>query len=662
MILADVGYGVLLLTLAAAVWAAAAALMGTWRRRPELIVSARNALLVTACLSTVSAALLLILLFSHSFQVQYVYEHVSSYLKPAYVLAAFWAGLEGSQLLWLWMLAVFTGILVLRRPTWDRDLRPYAIVFLALTQAFFALLLVVVSNPFHLLPEIPTEGISLNPLLQNFWMIVHPPIVFASYALWTIPAAYALSALVAGRLDATWLRGTRAWTVAAWATLGVGILVGGWWAYLELGWGGYWAWDPVENSSLIPFLVGTALVHSVIIQERRDMFRAWNAVLAVLTFLLTVFATFVTRSGLIQSVHAFAESPIGYYYLGYMLVVLAVAVGLLLARTRELKGAGQLGDLLSREFIFLIVNLLLLGLAGAVMLGTLWPTVTESVGGVAASLTKESYNRFAGPLGLLLLALLGICPLVEWRQTSMRRLARGLWVQALAAAITALLLVLFGDWPLTAVLAFAIAAFVAGTVVLQLGQGIVTRMRTAHENPFAATARAISRNRRRYGAQIIHLAVVLIVMGIVGSQARQVEVTVPLSKGETIDVEGYTLAYRGFTYQSLEENGNKLRNEAVLDVYRGERLVATMSPERNRHSNVDGSVTEVALRSTLKEDLYIVLASLESDGLAAFQVIVTPLVLWLWIGGMVLIVGTLVALWPSRSRKMAELQEREVPA
>ena len=535
-------------------------------------------------------------------------------------------------------------------------------VFLALTQAFFALLLVVVSNPFRLLPEIPTEGISLNPLLQNFWMIVHPPIVFASYALWTIPAAYALAALVAGKLDATWLRGSRAWTVAAWATLGVGILVGGWWAYLELGWGGYWAWDPVENSSLIPFLVGTALVHSVIVQERRDMFRAWNAVLAVLTFLLTVFATFVTRSGLIQSVHAFAESPIGYYYLGYMLLVLAVAAGLLLARTRELKGAGELGGLLSREFVFLIVNLLFLGLAGAVMLGTLWPTVTESLRGAAASLTKESYNRFAGPLGLLLLALLGICPLIEWRQTSMRRLARGLWVQALVSAVTALLLFLLGDWPVTAVLAFAVVAFVAATVVLQLGQGIVARMRTAHENPFVATTRAISRNQRRYGAQIIHLAVVLIVMGIVGSQARQVEVTVPLAKGEAIDVEGYTLAYRDFTYQSLEENGNKRRNEAVLDIYRGERLVATMSPERNRHSNVDGSVTEAALRSTIKEDLYVVLASLESDGLAAFQVIVTPLVLWLWIGGMVLIVGTLVALWPTRSRKLAERQEREVPA
>jgi cytochrome c-type biogenesis protein CcmF len=397
LVLSDIGYGALLLTLAAALWAAVASAIGAWRRRPELVASARNALLVTAGLSTLSAIVLLVLLFTHDFEVGYVYEHVSTYLKPAYVLAAFWAGLEGSQLLWLWMLAIFTGVLVLRRPTWDRELRPYAMAALALTQAFFALLLVLLTNPFELLPAVPAEGVSLNPLLQNFWMIIHPPIIFIAYALWTIPFAYAFAALVTGRLDAGWLHGTRRWTLAAWATLGIGILVGAWWAYLELGWGGYWGWDPVENSSLIPWLVGTAFVHSTIIQQRRDMFRAWNVLLATLTFVLTVFATFVTRSGLIQSVHAFAQSPIGWYYLGYMLLSLVVIIGLTLARQRELGGEGQLGDLLSREFVFLVTNLLFLGSAAAVLLGTLWPTFTEAVRGVATSLGPENYDRFMGP-------------------------------------------------------------------------------------------------------------------------------------------------------------------------------------------------------------------------------------------------------------------------
>ena len=650
-LLTDLGYGAVLLTLAAALWATVASVLGAGQRRPELIASARNALLVTAGLSTLSAALLLVLLFSHSFEVRYVYEHVSTYLKPAYVLAAFWAGLEGSQLLWLWMLAIFTGILVLRRPTWDRELRPYAMAVLAFTQAFFALLLVLLTNPFELMAVVPAEGVSLNPLLQNFWMIIHPPIIFAAYALWTIPFAYAFAALVTGQLDAVWLRGSRRWTLAAWASLGVGILVGAWWAYLELGWGGYWGWDPVENSSLIPWLVGTALVHSAIIQERRDMFRGWNVFLAALTFVLTVFATFVTRSGLIQSVHAFAQSPIGYYYLAYMLTVLAVVVGLMLARKRDLGGSGQLGDLLSREFVFLVTNLLFLGSAGAVLLGTLWPTFTEAVRDVATTLGPENYNRFMGPLGMILVLLIGVCPLVDWRHIDAERLLRGMWIQGIAAVVAGVLAAVLGVGEVWAVLSFAVIAFAGATIFLQLAQGIAARMRSAGENIAVATWKAMGNNRRRFGGQIVHLGILLIVAGITGSQAHQTEVQVALAAGESVEVGGYTLTYEDYVYRQTEEGGNKILNQAEVEVYRGGRRVATVHPERNLHSNVQGAVTEVALRSNLKEDLYLVLASLEPDGLAAFQVLINPMVVWLWIGGGVLIAGTLIATWPARRQR-----------
>jgi cytochrome c-type biogenesis protein CcmF len=650
VILTEIGYGALLLVMAAGLWAAVSAVLGARRGRPDLVLSARNALLAMAALSTLAAIVLLILLFRHSFAVSYVYEHVSTYLKPPYVLSAFWAGLAGSQLLWLWLLSIFTAALVLRRPTWDREMRPYAMAVLAVTEAFFALLLVVLSNPFELMPTLPAEGVSLNPLLQNFWMIVHPPIVFAAYALWTIPFAYAFAALVTGRLDSTWLFGIRRWALAAWATLGLGILVGGWWAYLELGWGGYWSWDPVENSSFIPWLVGTAFVHSAIIQSRRDMFRAWNVLLATLTFLLTVFATFVTRSGLIQSVHAFAESPIGYYYLAFMGIMLAITIGLMLARRRELKGSGQLGDLLSREFVFLVTNLLFLGSAAAVLLGTLWPTFTQAVRDVAVSLDPENYNRFMGPLGLLLVFLVGVCPLIEWRQVSVQKLLRSLWLQAVAGVVTVVVLLVLGVRELWAVLSFGIIAFAATTVILQLAKGIQARMKAAGENVLVATGRAVANNRRRYGGQIIHLSILLIVAGITGSQAYQSEVQVPLAPGETIDVGGYTLAYKSFTYQQIMDDGNKARYAAQIDVLRGDRLIASMEPERNLYSNVDGTVSEVALRSTPKEDLYIVLASLEEDGLAAFQVIITPMVMWLWIGGLVLLLGTLVAAWPTAKR------------
>ena len=653
LVLSAIGYDALLLTFAAALWATFASVVGVRQHRPKLIASARNALLTTACLSTLAAILLLILLLTRDFEVKYVYEHVSTYLNPAYVLAAFWAGLEGSQLLWLWMLTIFTALLVLRRPTWDRELRPYAVLVLALTQAFFALLLVVLGNPFELLPSVPAEGVGLNPLLQNFWMIIHPPIIFAAYALWTIPFAHAFAALVTGRLDAGWLRGTRRWTLAAWAALGIGILMGAWWAYLELGWGGYWGWDPVENSSLIPWLVGTAFVHSAIIQQQRDMFRAWNVILVTLTFVLTVFASFVTRSGLIRSVHAFTQSPIGYSYLGYMLLILAVTLGLLLARRQELKGGGELGDLLSREFVFLVTNLLFLGSAAAVLLGTLLPAVTEMVSGVAAGLSAEGYNRLIGPLALLLVLLIGLCPLIGWRKVSAERLLRKLRVQVVVAVLTAVLLVLLGAGEVWAVMSFSVTAFVASAVLLQMGQGIAARLKTAGENVFMATARAIRKDRRRYGGQLVHFSILLIVAGITGSQAYQTDVWIALAQGQQLKVGGYTLDYRDYTYQQLEEAGNKIRNQAVVDVYRGGRKLATVRPERNLHSNVRGAVTEVALHSNLKEELYIVLAGLEADGLAAFQVLINPMVIWLWIGGAVLIVGTLIAAWPARPKGAA---------
>ena len=383
------------------------------------------------------------------------------------------------------------------------------------------------------------------------------------------------------------------------------------------------------------------------------MFRAWSILLVTLTFLLTVFATFVTRSGLIQSVHAFAESPIGYYYLGFMGLILAMAIGLMLARTRELKGSGQLGDLASREFAFLITNLLFLGSSGAILLGTLWPTFTQAVRHVSATLTAENYNRFMGPLGLLLVLLLGLCPLIEWRKISAERLLRNIWIQVAVAVLTAALLLLFGVGEVWVVAAFAVVTFAASTIVLQWVKGIVARMRAAQENLFVATAKAVSRNRRRYGAQIIHLAILLIVAGVIGSQAYQDEVQVVLAKGEQTEVGGYTLVYKSYTYGQQEENGNKVRNAALVELYRNGQLLGVMEPERNLHSNVEGSVTEVALRTNLKEDLYLVLASIEPDGLAAFQVIITPMVLWLWIGGILLILGTLVAAWPAASRPVA---------
>jgi cytochrome c-type biogenesis protein CcmF len=332
-------------------------------------------------------------------------------------------------------------------------------------------------------------------------------------------------------------------------------------------------------------------------------------------------------------------------------VSLAVTLGLTLARKEELRGTGELGDLLSREFVFLVTNLLFLGSAAAVLLGTLWPTLTESLRGVAATLSPESYNRFMGPLGLLLVMLIGLCPVIDWRRISTGHLMRRLWIQVTVAAVTALLLVLFRIREAWAVISFSVTAFVAATIVLQMAQGIAARMRAAGENLLVATGQAITNNRRRYGGSLVHLSILLIVMGITGSQGYQAEVQVALAVGESVQVSDYTLAYQDYTYRQPEEGGNKIRNQAVVDIFRGGRQVATVRPERNLHSNVQGAVSEVALRTGLREDLYIVLAGLEPDGLAAFQVLINPLVVWLWIGGGVLMLGTLVAAWPAGERK-----------
>ena len=412
-------------------------------RVPELLASARNALLVTAGLSTLAAMLLLVLLFRHEFAVRYVYEHVSTYLKPAYVLAAFWAGLEGSQLLWLWLLALFDrhpGLC--GGPRGTASLRPYAMAVLAFTQAFFALLLVVLTNPFALLPDVPAEGVSLNPLLQNFWMIVHPPIVFAAYALWTIPFAYGLGragdrpagcGLAAGLRAAGRWRPGPPWASASWSAPG-----GPTWSWAGAATGAGTRWRTPRSSR------GWWAPHCSTRPSSRsgaDMFRAWNVLLAALTFVLTIFATFVTRSGLIQSVHAFAESPIGYYYLGYMLLVLAVTVGLMLARRRELQGTGAVGRPFVARVRFPADEPFLLGSAAAVWLGTLWPTLTEAVRHVTSSLGPENYNRFMGPLGLLLVLLDRACVRSSTgARSAPARLLRSLWIQAVVALLTAVLL------------------------------------------------------------------------------------------------------------------------------------------------------------------------------------------------------------------------------
>ena len=646
----SIGYVALALALAISIYTAVASILGVRRQSLKLAESARKGVVAAALLVTLASVILIYLLLTHDFQVQYVYEHVSTYQPTIYTLSAFWAGQEGSLLLWLWLLTIFSVLIARREESWSQELKPYALAVLALCQAFFALLLVLASNPFATLPIRSTEGFGLNPLLQNFWMIIHPPVVFVGYAAYTIPLAFAIAALITGKLGEEWIRGIRRWNLFAWLFLGLGIIMGAWWSYLELGWGGYWGWDPVENSSLIPWLVGTALLHSMMIQERRGMFKVWSIVLITLTFVLCIFATFVTRSGIIQSVHAFGLSVVGYYFLAFLIAILVISFGLTFYRRRELASEVRLKALLSREAGFFLNNLLLGGLALAVFIGTVFPTISEIVRGTQVALGPSFFERVSAPLSLALVILIGVCPLLGWRQTSSRRFLRSLLYPGIMALALAVVIFVRGITEPFALVSFTVCAFVASSILWEFLRGTMARHRSTGEDYLLAFRRLITKNRRRYGGYLVHLSMVIITMGVVGSSIYQTEYQVTLVEGETVTVKDYTLKHEGFW---VENSPAKHRFATPLGVYRGDSRIATLVPEKNFHWNVEQWVTEVAIRTSLKEDLYVILAAMAEDGSASFQILISPLVVWLWIGGGLLLLGTTVAIWPEDQRRRA---------
>ena len=646
--MAEIGYWALVLTLIVSAYAVVALILGARRGTPSWVESGRNGVFVAAASSTLASGALMVLLVSRNFGIRYVYEHVSTDLATAYTVSAFWAGQQGSLLLWLWLLTLLAAVMAIRRWTGREALGSYALAVMAFTQAFLALTLLLASNPFEALPTMPAEGQGLNPLLENVWMIVHPPVIFMGYAGYTTPFALALAGLVSGQLGREWVQEVRRWALLAWLFLGAGILLGAWWAYLELGWGGYWGWDPVENASLIPWLTGTALLHSLMMQQRRGTFKVWNLGLISLTFALCVFATFVTRSGIIQSVHAFGRSPVGYYFMAFIALSLLALASLLCSRRQELSSQQEWRSLLSREASLLFTNLLLGGMALVILLGTLFPVLTELLQGRQAALGTSFYERTMGPLAQVVVLLIGLCPWLAWGGASPSRLHRELLPSALAALATAPILFVLGVREAFALLSFAICAFVAVSILTTFYRHTAARRRGTGENVLRAFATLLSRYRRRYGGYVVHLGIVLIAIGVTGSSAYQSQVQVALAPGERVAFQGYTLEYQNLISQSTLA---KQRFAAVVGLYRGGRRIAMLRPEKNFHWNVEQWVTEVAIHTTLKEDLYLILAGFEQDGLATFQVLVNPLVVWLWIGGGVLLVGGAMAWWPSLSRE-----------
>ena len=642
----DLGSLALIIALVLAVYAVVMSLAGAaWRQR-DFVASAEHAALAVWGLTAVAVAALLHALAAHDFGLEYVAQYSSTTLPLPYLIAALWGGQAGSLLFWLLLLTSMTAVVVLQNRHRNRALMPYVTAVLMVVSVFFVAMLVFVTPPFQRLAFVPPEGRDLNPLLQNYWMTIHPPSLYVGYVACAVPYAFAMAALATGRLDDVWIRTTRRWTLLAWFFLSLGNLFGAQWAYTVLGWGGYWAWDPVENAAFMPWLTCTAFLHSVMIQEKKNMLKVWNMVLVILTFALTIFGTFLTRSGVISSVHSFTQSGLGPFFIGFLAVMLVVSVGLLLWRLPLLRSENTLDSIVSRESAFLLNNLVLVGIAFAVFWGTVFPVISEAVRGVKITVGPPFFNRVNAPLGLALLFLMGVGPIIAWRRATARNLQRNFLIPGAIGLVAGLGLAVSGVYAFYPLLSFSLCAFVMATIVVEFWRGLRARQAMVGEGATTALLRLVAKNRRRYGGYIIHIGVVMIFVAITGTAAFRQEQQVALEPGETLAIGGYALRFDGVQEHETPHIAYLTGAVAVL---RDGRVIDTLHPEKRFYKKPEQPTTEVAIRSTLGSDLYVVLGSYdEASKTATIVAYVNPLIGFLWWGGIVAALGTVVTIWPTR--------------
>jgi cytochrome c-type biogenesis protein CcmF len=645
---AGLGRAALLLSLGLVVYALVAGSYAAWRRRRRLALSAQNALLASFVSTLVAAFVLWSALARRDFSFVYVAEHVNRSLPLGYTLAAFWGGQEGSLLLWLMILSGYAALAVwLNRRT--RDLIAWVVPVLAGVAVFFAFMLCFVSSPFKTAPA-PADGAGMVPSLQNPYMLAHPPLLYLGYVGLTIPFAFAMGALLSRRTDERWIVATRRWTLAAWTFLGVGQLLGAHWAYVEIGWGGYYAWDPVENAAFMPWLAATAFLHSVMIQEKRGMLKLWNMMLVALAFCLSIFGTFLTRSVVINSIHSFSQSPLGGWFLGFIVLVTAFSVVLIYVRLPLLRARTKLESLVSREAAFLYNNLLLVAFCLTILWGVVYPLLTEAVRGETRTVSKPYYNFFLHSFGLPLLLLMGIGPLVAWRRASLRSLGRMFLVPLGAAVVTGVVLIALGFGSSTpGLLAYTFSAFVAASIALEFWRGA---------RATGSLLRLVARNRRRYGGYLVHAAVLLFAIGVAGSSAYQTVRERGLQRGQSMAVAGYTLTYEEL---GARQEANAVATRATIDVSRGGSHVTTLYPGKNDYPVAPGgpqTSNEVSIYHDPRNlgDVFLIADQIDKNGTLYLKALVKPLVNLIWAAGFLFVFGSLVAMWPDavEQRRLAE--------
>jgi len=647
-----VGYVATTLAFALAVYAFVVSAVGAWRRTPELVTSARNAAFGVTGLLTIAIIIIEYLLIYGHYQTKYVFE-VSNRAAPLfYRITALWGGQDGSLLFWSWLMSIFATLVLLRKWGSMRIMIPYVITVTQATVAFFIGLVVFVANPFAQLDFFPADGTGLNPLLRHWGMIIHPPVLYIGFVAFLVPYAFAIAALITHQSGDLWIRATRRWTLIAWLFLSLGLLLGGWWAYDVLGWGGYWGWDPVENASLIPWLVGTPFLHSVMMQEGRGMLKRWNMALIILTFSLVIEGTFLTRSGVISSVHTFAQSAVGPLFLGFIAVMFMVSFYLFVSRWNELRSENELDSFFSRESVFLLNNLIFLGLAMAVWWGTHFPLFSEALIGERIVVGPPFFEKTTAPMWLVVIFLMGVAPLVPWRRANLQKIARSfLWPIVFALVTVVVLYFLIGIKIWGALVGFGFVAFTLAVTLIEYWRGANARHRTKGESYPVALWRLFGRNRRRYGGYFIHIGVILVAIGVIGSRFYQVETQRNLAVGESMSISSDVIGTYELTYHGLrdgESPDDRIITEAIMSVTYNGRDVGTLIPNREFFVVQQQPMTIPDKRSTLADDLYVILAGWEGQGeTASFKAYINPLVNWLWIGGFVFIIGTVIAAWPT---------------
>ncbi|HEY6543173.1 MAG TPA: heme lyase CcmF/NrfE family subunit [Ktedonobacteraceae bacterium] len=645
MYFSNLGSISLILATGFAILAIALSIAGALRGHPALVASAKRSVLAVTSFLLLASVSLIISFLTHDFGVSYVAQHSSLSMPWYYTASAFYGGQEGSLLYWALMLSVFSAIFIFTSKRAPAALVPYVMATLMAIEIFFLLMLVSVSNPFVRLPVPLANGVGLNPLLMDPGMLVHPPMLLMGYMSFSVPFAFAVAAMITGQLGSEWLRAIRRWTLAAWAIQTTGLLLGAWWAYHVLGWGGYWGWDPVENAALFPWLTATAFLHSTMVQERRGMLKVWNLALVILSFALSIFGTFEVRSGIISSVHSFAYSAEGGYFLTFLAIIIVFSTALFIFRLPRLRPEQEFDSAISREGSFLLNNFLLLGITFATLWGTLFPLITQAFTGQTLTVGPPFYEQVNGPILLALLLAMGIGPLLAWRHTSSRSLWRNLALPAFVAALCAAVLPLLGVRDVWANVAFAVCAFTAGAILYEIWRGVRVRHKHGEAYPIALFM-LVNRYRQRYGGYIVHLGFVLLAVGVIGSNFFQSQQDAILKPGQSISIAGYQFIYFGNTdekYPDVEII------TAELQIWHNGQLQQYIYPARQFYPHFDNQpASQISITTYNLTDLYVFLASWDGLSQATIRVFINPLVTLVWLGGILMLFGGIICWWPDR--------------